>query len=94
MCHTQGYFLGPLLFLLNTMFYQIVLRGESREGTWGAQPPGLPRLFLDQTELRLQKGPKKIFWSPEPHLSKGVDNQARSLSLGLDLALVLVSFPC
>ena len=93
MCHTQGYFLGPLLFLLNTMFYQIVLSGESREGTWGAQLPGLPCLFLDQTELR-PKGPKKIFWRPEPHLSKGVDNQVRSLSHGLDPALVLVSFPC
>lgn len=45
MCHTQGYFLGPLLFLLNTMFYQIVLSGELREGTWGAQPPGLPAYF-------------------------------------------------
>ena len=93
MCHTQGYFLGPLLFLLNTMFYQIVLSGGLREGTWGAQPPGLPRLFLDQTELR-PKGPKKNFWRPELHLSKGVDNQARSLSQGLDPALVLVSFQC
>ena len=93
MCHTQGYFLGPLLFLLNTMFYQIVLSGGSREGTWGAQPPGLPYLFLDQTELR-PKGPKKFFWRPELHLSKGVDNQACSLSQGLDPALVLVSFQC
>ena len=46
MCHTQGYFLGPVLFLFNTMFYQIVLSGGLREGTWGGPAPRPPLLIF------------------------------------------------